>query len=275
MGNFSQIYRYYKYRVFPKVKNIRGTTRLLKMLERFAYSEMPAPQDNPTPLRNLDWQNLIILDACRFDLYNEVTGSEDYRISLGSASGEAIEKNFSDGDWSDTVLVTANPHFADEIFEEKTGRKIEDVFHCVFKTFNTDWDSEKSTVTPKDMVKNALTAEKLFPGKRKIIWFMQPHHPFLDSSLEDVGFDPNLEQEAGEKIWSKAERGVYDDSEIWQAYRQNLEKVMPYTKQIAEELDGRTIVTSDHGNLVGENNLYGHPGEQDLKYLKKVPLDVL
>lgn len=46
---------------------------------------------------NKDWDNLIILDACRHDLYEEMKREKiDKRVTLGSTSKEFIEKNFGD-----------------------------------------------------------------------------------------------------------------------------------------------------------------------------------
>lgn len=44
-----------------------------------------------------DWDNLILIDACRYDVFaniNSINGSLESRISSGSSSREFIEKNF-------------------------------------------------------------------------------------------------------------------------------------------------------------------------------------
>lgn len=43
----------------------------------------------------------------------------------------------------------------------------------------------------------------------------------------------------------------------------------------AEVVQGKTVLTSDHGNLVGENNLYGHPAESKAKVLREVSWKVV
>lgn len=49
------------------------------------------------------------------------------------------------------------------------------------------------------------------------------------------------------------------------AYRETLEIALPHVKQLVENLTGKTIVSSDHGELLGERypllpfRNYGHP----------------
>ncbi|HEC92572.1 MAG TPA: hypothetical protein ENI51_06250 [Candidatus Atribacteria bacterium] len=45
---------------------------------------------------------------------------------------------------------------------------------------------------------------------------------------------------------------------IIKAYVENLHRVLKCVQEIVENLHGRIIITSDHGELLGENGLYGH-----------------
>ncbi|MBC5792918.1 MAG: hypothetical protein H8Z69_02645 [Nanohaloarchaea archaeon] len=208
------------------------------------------------------------MDACRHDLFEEVVGESDYRYSLGSNSSEFVEKNFSEGDWSDTVYVTANPHFHKTHFESLTGKKAEEVFHEVFHTYETDWNKDERTIMPEDVARDAETAANLFPDKKLIIHFMQPHYPFLNSDLEESGIRI-VDGEGGKTIWERAERGEIDKREVRGAYKRNLEIVMEYVKDL--NLEGTTRVTADHANLFGEGGIYGHPKEAHVKPLLRVP----
>lgn len=271
-----KIYKVYSQKVFPKIKDKRGATRLLSILKRNAYRGLSEIDEEPIPLKELDYDNIIILDACRFDLYKEVTGCENYRISTGSSSKDSIKSNFSENDWRDTVLITANPHFHESQFEEVTGRELEDVFHTVFKTFETGWDKDKGTVPPEKVSKDAITAQKLFPDKKKIIWYMQPHRPFIGSKIQDyrakLGENAQIQYRT-EDIFKLAERGEYDQEEMWSAYKQTLELVLKDIEDLNDKLTGETLVTSDHGNVMGESGLYGHPPNLDTESIRKVPLD--
>lgn len=270
-----KIYGTYVRAYYRWLKGKRGFWRLKRALTELVLRDRIEDFETD-PITELEWDNLIILDAARHDLYEEVNGETDSRITVGSQSTEFIEKTFSEGDFSDVVYITANPFFNEKKFEEITGRKLEDVFHEVFHTYMEDWNEEENTVMPESLVRDAKTAEKLFPEKRKIIHFMQPHYPFIGSDFSSRGLNPDLGREERElSLWQRAELGEYDREELWRAYKENLEYVMPYTTGLSKELEGKTVVTADHGNHVGENGIYGHPRGLKTRELRKVPWDEL
>jgi hypothetical protein len=66
---------------------------------------------------------------------------------------------------------------------------------------------------------------------------------------------------------------------IERAYRESLEEVLPYVDSLCETLKGKTVVTSDHGNLLGErarpylpwSQRHAHPDYATAEALVKVP----
>lgn len=61
-----------------------------------------------------DWDALIVLDACRYDLFarrSTLSGTLETRRSRGSSTVEFLRGNVADRDLRDTVYVTANPQF--------------------------------------------------------------------------------------------------------------------------------------------------------------------
>jgi hypothetical protein len=272
---FSKAYVIYRNSIYPKIKGIRGATFIGELLKSFATRNIEKVDEGEIDdIFESDWDNLIILDACRHDLYEEVNGATDSRISAASSTKGFLSNNFSKGDFEDVVYVTANPHLEEGIFEKLTGKSPESIFHTVFRTYNHSWDEEEGTVLPKPVVEDSLTAKKLFPDKKLIVHFMQPHIPFVGSELaQRKGFGIKG-KDGGNDIWRKAEREDVSRKEIWSAYKANLELVMPYVEDLVSELEGNSIVTSDHGNLVGDEGLYGHPIKEDLLPLRKVPWDV-
>lgn len=272
MSIFSKVYVNYEQYIFPKIKHLRGATKLHRTLQKFAQIGLDKIDEEPAPINEKQWDNLIILDACRHDTFEEVKGESDYRITVGSMSKEYIEKTFSNKDFSDTVLITANPYFHESHFEEATGTKTEDVFHSVFHTYQNKWDDEENTVLPESVVEDAITAEKLFPEKKKIIHFMQPHLPFINSNLSDFSFkEAIIDKEDRDKVWDKAMKGEITREQAEEGFKQNLEYVLPYAEKLGEELSGKTVVTADHGTFLGEEGLYKHPAESKAKVLRKVP----
>jgi len=39
---------------------------------------------------------------------------------------------------------------------------------------------------------------------------------------------------------------------VWEAYNENLDIVLTEIEALLDELDGKSVITADHGNLVGE-----------------------
>jgi hypothetical protein len=273
----TKIYKKYYNHIFPKIRNIRGTTRVKDILKTLAQSDISkVSEKNIEFIDEKEWDNLVILDAARYDIYKEEINPEaESRITAESHSRGFIRENFSEGDWSDTVVITANPFYNQEEFKKLTGRTPEETFETIFQVWGTDWDEESGSVLPKDMVDVARTAEKLFPDKRKIIHFMQPHYPFLGSDVEDTSFEDALMDEDYTDIWEKAERGLVNQNEVLKAYRNNHAMMEEHIENLSQFLTGRTVVTADHANLIGESGFYGHPGGSDLKPLRKVPWDVI
>jgi len=267
-------YKKYRYSVYPSVKDRRGATRLLDLTKRLSRIRLPKIESETEPIYEKEWDNLVIVDACRYDLFEQVTEEKvEKRVTVGGGTPKYIQNTFSTQDFHDVVYITANPWFTPEKFERLAGRRPEDVFHTVFHTYADKWDQENSTVLPEKVVEDVETAEKLFPDKRKIVHFIQPHHPFVNSRLDER--DTFGLRDDNESVWNRAEKGELDREDVWQAYSKNLELVLPFIEKVAELCNGRTVLTSDHGNLVGENGLYGHPAESYAKSLREVPWKVI
>ncbi len=90
---------------------------------------------------------------------------------------------------------------------------------------------------------------------------MQPHAPFIGSDLE-VDYK--------QYSWGEAEVG-----EVRRAYSDNLEYILGHALELADELSGRTVISADHGELLGENGLFKHYYGLDCGPLRKVPWDVV
>lgn len=263
--------RFYMKNIFYRMRDRRGFTRIKMFLDSLAERYAEKPEKPGFDVFEKDWDNLLILDACRLDLYEEVEGETEGRTSLGSSTAEFVEKNFSKGDFSDIVYVTGNPHFSKKLFSELTGRDPDEIFHEVFHTYMSDWDTENGTVLPEPLIRDAETAKKLFPDRRIVVHFMQPHHPFVNSQIEEDS--AMVGKDEANKVWPRLEREEFSKEDIWEAYGENLEYILNELEEFVKDLEGKTIITSDHGNAVGESTFYGHPKGVDTKELREVPWD--
>jgi len=224
-----------------------------------------------------DWDTLIILDACRFDLFESVhhiPGRLSAVESRGAATAEWLAGNCADRKLWDVVYVTANPM----LYRNRSETNVE--FHDVLDIWNDDaWDDDLGTVLPGAVTEQAIEAAETYPNKRLLIHFVQPHYPFLGSTTKfDKGhMDPD--RESGLTTWMQVMTGRIDATrdELWQLYEDNLRQVLPAVEKLADTLDGKTVISSDHGNMFGERSApipireWGHPPGIYTDELVKVP----
>ena len=213
-----------------------------------------------------DWDNLLILDACRYDLFaarHDLPGQLRARESRAAHTSEFILGNFHERDLTDTVYVTASP-----ILQRGYPDRYDPTFHAIVNVWQEDgWDEECNSVRPETMVEYALDAADTYPNKRLVVHFMQPHYPFIDSETTlDKQSIPDPE-ELTTDIWNELMRNRTDLSraQVVEAYRANFDVVHPHVEQLLDDLSGKTVVTSDHGNMLGERSCplplveWGHP----------------
>ena len=221
-----------------------------------------------------DWDTLILLDGCRydfFDRYSDLPGDFTTRESRGSMTVEFLRGNVAGRTLHDTVYVTGNGQFYNHRDE------LDASFHHVENLWRLDdaWDDHHYTVFPEPTVEYALRAAEHFPDKRLLVHFVQPHYPFIDAPIE-MG---NTFEQGTPDFWNRVARGEleYDPAELRQAHVRNLQAVLPHVATLLDKLEGKTVVTSDHGNLLGERAFpipvreWGHPPSLWLPLLTTVP----
>lgn len=217
-----------------------------------------------------DWDTLIVLDACRYDMFkqvNHIEGTLTAKESKASATSEWLRANVDGRNLYDTVYVTANPQL-------ERHRKDWDVnFHKVVNVWlDEGWDEESGTVLADTMTEAAIRSHRQFPQKRLVVHYMQPHYPFVPA---DTDFDKKHlssvnsadDSATGENVWSQKFMGELGISEeqLWDLYVENLVYVLDHVDELLAEISGKTVITSDHGNYVGERAFpvpireYGHP----------------
>lgn len=213
-----------------------------------------------------DWDNLIILDGCRYDTFarqNIIDGDLSAVVSGGSSSPDFMRYNFAGRTYLDTVYVSANPYLVRE--------NLTDNFFRDYKLWQTDWDPETRTVLPDVVVDRTLGAYSDYPDKRLIAHFMQPHFPFIGETgrrIKHAGLTDNTD---ATRIWDQLKHREVDHNTVVRAYEENLDIVLPHVERLIAKLDGKSVITADHGNLFGRFGVYGHPHQVFLSDLVKVP----
>ena len=218
-----------------------------------------------------DWDNLLLLDACRFDTFegrHELPGTLSHRYTKSSSTAEFLHAYVDGVDLSDTVYVTANPRIRRELDHIDVG------FHDVVDVWRDDgWDDECRTVLPDTVVVAAERAAVTYPKKRLLVHFLQPHYPFIGPTGREHFDGDTL------ALWHEFHRGEVDvtDDVLWEAYRENLDVALPAVHRLLRSLPGRTVVSADHGQMIGDRAFpvpmreYGHPTEIHTTALTKVP----
>lgn len=216
-----------------------------------------------------DWDTLVVLDACRYDLFAECADFTDVEAvqSPASQTEEFLEKTVAGRTLDDTVYVSANPQVT----------RVDASFADVVPLWESAWDEALRTVPPEAVVDAVLDRTEAFADKRLVVHFVQPHIPFIGPTGEELSqpsFQGDVLENRGESVdnvWMRLRRGELDEQRVRAAYRENLELALPEVRRLVESLDGRTVVTSDHGNAFGEWWTYGHPPNRHIDALTRVP----
>lgn len=234
---------------------------------------------NGVSIFDRDWDNLVILDAARYDEFaarNTIDGNLDDHRSLGAGSHEFVRANFEERtDLLDTVIVTANAYY--EKVRQEQGYDIHDIEVVTEYRYNdlqrrfadagrVGWNM------PQPVTEAAKVAAERYPNKRLIVHYHQPHSPYIGPTGIEY-FD-----ELPHKLAYKRNKKIMVSDEILrQAYRENLDIAVEAAAELIETLDGRTVVSADHGEMLGERGplipirYYGHMTGLYTDELTRVP----
>jgi hypothetical protein len=256
---------------------------------------------------------LIVLDACRFDYFEE-----EYEGYLEGDLSRAWSPASRTRDWApemwsgdfDLTYVSSNPYIGDfrNKKDDDTSYRGSDHISNIVETWKTKWDSKLGTVPGEAVTEDALAAAGRSDDTRLVVHYMQPHAPFIGETFlwkwqmeipdgfESVSAESSLSEEERDALLeersivtpeenikyniSSGERKEYDISvegdfapeslisegvitheELRTAYRDNLRYVLGEVRRLVRRLDVPTVVTADHGELLGESGLYRHPDE--------------
>lgn len=252
----------------------RGLTQPRYVLREFnkLYHRIRGPRGDIESLFEADWDNLVILDACRYDVFAErhdLPGRLERRTLESSSTLDFLERYIDGADLRDTVYVTANPQF------RRHRERFDVSFHDVIDIWEgAGWDEALATVPPEAVLEAAIEAHERYPNKRLVVHFLQPHHPFIGPTGRD-----ELQLDSIGHFYGRVFTGELDvdDGVIRQAYEENFDIVIESVKRLLGRLEGRTVVTADHGEMMGETarpiplTEYGHPSGLFTPELVTVP----
>ncbi len=279
----AQLARYsFRWGVIPGLILSRLSSRVI---DRLGGYTRPRLTDQRSLIERRDWNVLVILDACRYDAYlmsreRPHWGRLKPVYSPASITPHWLVRTWLGGDWRDTIYISGN------IFANKSigamkhlhryfRYRLADKFLDIVEVWRNS-DPDTGAVPPERvyrayrMVRTRMRLRGLRLGRdyRLVIHFMQPHTPYLatprlnhlinrldrETRRDGVGlgfeyvYIPMLRRALGAKA----------DKALWRLYMDNLERAARYARLIAEENRGYTVITADHGEMLGEYNLYFH-----------------
>jgi len=216
-----------------------------------------------------DWDTLVLLDACRYDMYTEETpfdGPVETRESRGSTSQQFVRGNFTGRILHDMVVVSGNLWYLQ--LQDEMGTKF-------YSYTNVNRDIADGFVPSAEAVTDAALAKnEQFPNKRLLIHYMQPHHPFIETGVKELELRRSGLRQA-------VEESSVDRAAVRTAYRDNLRYVLREVQRLVDTLDGKTVISTDHGELLGERlspvpiRWFGHPPGIYVDELVSVPWHVV
>ena len=224
-------------------------------------------------LLETDWQTLIVLDACRYDVFS-------LAIKSHAIDGDLIEANTDScktSEWyrcnwnkynDNIVLITGHPQVRRGEFHKN--------FHA---TINVE-GATPEWILPDRTFDLTIKAQSDYPDKKTMTHLIPPHLPFMGEKgkafmVEVMGREKWSDQIGrrinGTTLYSLATE--YGKKNGWdklkEYYRENLDYVLNELLSYLNRLKYPVVITSDHGELLGEHEVYGHRGGRDI--LRRVP----
>lgn len=250
-----------------------------------------------------DWDFLVLLDACRFDYFNEVyrnhfnEGNLKKAISPSTWTMEWLNKIFEDKYYEDIIYVSPHPFinsqkeitFKDSFSDKRTfdGKK------HFFKVIDV-WRGK--TINVLDKIVHPITVNKAFhktylkyPDKRYIIHYIQPHRPYI--TIDDkVKIDYTFFERfltmflSPVQIWelkkflNRQSSSTLEDcyrkkgrQGIIEVYKNEIGLVLETLKMLVDSISGNWLITADHGERIANFwrfNSFEHGGRRDREVIE-------
>jgi len=216
-------------------------------------------------IENEGWDVLIILDSCRYDVFEELVGKylDNYHLEKVVSTVPQIYWTSTFTRYYDVTFYSSNSWVSTG---NVRGGALNKYFKNIVDVWYLGWDVSLGTVPPWNVNYYVM---KNFTSDRKIISYLQPHGPWIGRhkltvtsySMIHLGVDVKL-RPVIEKKGPEYMRQLYVD---------NLKLVLKYVSALLESLNGTVIITSDHGEYLGENGKYLHTPMDNSDILKVVP----
>ncbi|WP_459194215.1 hypothetical protein [Halosimplex sp. J119] len=241
---------------------------------KWLWQRLPARNRRPDLFDRLDeieWDVVVLLDACRYDVLDDVASNAviGRTTSPASATPEFLKRARERGVFDGTVYVSGNP--------QSDANLPGDVEHV--PAFEDSWDDGLATVPPEPLYEAAR--ERLGDGDGVVVHTLQPHYPHLcniggrtrpiPGGLHPRYFDEELHDE---KLQALLTNGYLDLDTARRSYERSVrfawERASEFAATAADE-GYRVVISADHGEVFGERGFVEHPMGVSIPGLKAVP----
>lgn len=217
-----------------------------------------------TFISDASWDILVILDACRYDYFQKFNRIQGELASQQVESSYTMEylKTYFPG-YYDLTYVSANPlvNSKIELFDYESSTH----FAEIVDVWDFGWDKSLGSVPPDSVTKASLPH---LGDARLVVHYIQPHVPYIGETRFNApatNWTPNLADLAKLKDLKPLPAPIYSEeqTQVWRrAYRDNLLIALGEVKQLVDCAPPNRciIISSDHGELLGEDGLKYHPG---------------
>ena len=225
----------------PKYINRRYVSNLNRLILRQRFD------DSGMQILDRDWDTLFIFDCARYDLFAEcidLHGSLSKERSVASVTANFVERNFEGRQAQDVVYLSANPVVGNR-------KEFLDVFKFVGVWHETKQDrraqeNHRGLMDSEPVIEKARELHEQYPGKRHIVHFLPPHVPHMFKNGEE------LEEDSPYRNYEAARNDVVSADEMRKVYAESLQFVIERATELLAEIDGKVVLTADHGELLGE-----------------------
>ncbi|MFC2154733.1 hypothetical protein ACFLRC_04560 [Candidatus Altiarchaeota archaeon] len=233
-----------------------------------------------------DWDVLILLDAARYDKFRDtykpyLEGDLQPAIAPSTCTIEWLNKVFPNV-YDNVTYISSNPYVnkgETENYNAGLGYIAKNHFSEIREVWLTGYDESLGSIPPDEITNAFLEEVKKKPNTRYILHYMQPHYPYIGEKHRPPAEDRQrsklgrfIEDELGNSIfWFVAriyhynrkipEEKIVEEKGIdglHRAYTENLEVALESISHIPEEYDGKILITADHGEFLGEYEIYRH-----------------
>ncbi|QKQ98770.1 hypothetical protein GKQ38_04565 [Candidatus Nanohaloarchaea archaeon] len=271
--------------IVPFIKQ-QIVSRYLDLKCKIHKENLDSQLDLINNIREEDEFLLIVLDACRYDVLNDVV--EDYFPQ--SKAKPVYNKARNTFEWGKNVwgnglytckyISGAVPINSKELdFEADGFESLYDGYVPAEHLLNLRdawaeaWDEDLGIAPPEPITEIALEEGE----DRMVVHYFQPHAPYIGEEQE-LGYTegkdalPNKGKPADKMIWDKVKSGEISDEKLRELYRLNLYRVLKSVEELVEKVNHDNIViTADHGEALGECGIYEHPENLNHPKVRVVP----